>query len=352
MKKSGITIASLGFGHGLNDFIAGYFLGRLVQSPGQIVQVGMGLLLYNLLAFGGQYPVALWLEKLASPRRPLILAYTLNIIAVACFPFVPQISIILAGVASAIYHVAGGAVCASENKATHIGIFAAPGVAGLILGGWVAYNGINIIGWLLAVAALFLVILFFLKLERKSPSVENSHLQHQKFSLDGHDIIMILLLTIISMRSVIWNVFQLIHQNDYGWLLAIGGAAFAGKIAGGWIADRIGWRFWLYISMLLATPLITLFRKEMILFCIGIGLLQSGIPATTALLIRSMRGKTERSVALSFGTAIMAAAILFYTPARIFLQSNTILFVLAGLMLLLLYFSALKKERRPAAGII
>ena len=64
MKKNGIILL-LALGHGLNDLVAGYFLGCLVQMKGDILQVGLGLFIYNLLAFGGQYPVALWLEKFA-----------------------------------------------------------------------------------------------------------------------------------------------------------------------------------------------------------------------------------------------------------------------------------------------
>jgi FSR family fosmidomycin resistance protein-like MFS transporter len=140
MRKK-TTILILAIGHGLNDFIAGYFLGRLVQLKTDMLQIGLGLFLYNLIAFGGQYPVALLLEKWGKPKQLLLIAYGLNVLAVALFILSPQLSIVLAGVASAIYHVAGGTVCAEENKAFNIGLFAAPGVAGLIAGGYLAYTG-------------------------------------------------------------------------------------------------------------------------------------------------------------------------------------------------------------------
>jgi hypothetical protein len=90
-------------------------------------------------------------------------------------------------------------------------------------------------------------------------------------------------------------------------------------------------------SLVVATPLITIFKKEMILFCIGIGLLQSGIPATTALLIHSMKGNTERAIGLSFGFSIIAGAVIFYTPARIFLFSNLSIVIIAATMVILMY---------------
>jgi MFS transporter, FSR family, fosmidomycin resistance protein len=336
MIRRGI-IPVLALGHGLNDLLAGYFLGGLIQQQ-DITLAGTGLLIYNLLAFGGQYPVALWLEKYKNPKVFLNGSYALNVLAILFFSLSPQLSIVLMGIASAVYHVAGGSVCARENKAADIGLFAAPGVAGLIAGGYFAWEGYQLSAFLLPVAVFFLGLLFVIKIPDKKiqeepvPAVAS-------FLPDRHDIIMILLLTVIALRSAVWNIFQLIHENNYAWLLGIAVAAFVGKIAGGWLADRIGWRLYIFISLITATPLVSFFRNEIILFCIGIGLLQSGIPATTALLIRSVKGKTERGISLSFGTAIIAGALAFCIPQRWMMQSGIIPLTIILLMMLLMFFS-------------
>ncbi|OQY94808.1 MAG: hypothetical protein B6D37_07315 [Sphingobacteriales bacterium UTBCD1] len=339
------VVLMLGSGHGLNDMIAGYFLGSLVQLNTGLIQTGMGLFMYNLLAFGGQYPVALLLEKMKTPKKFLLIAYALNIAALICFSYYIRLSLVLAGVASAIYHVAGGTICAEKNKATMIGMFAAPGVVGLILGGYFAYRNISILSWLLFAALLVLGSLAFLTQERnKTGMTENNEtVSEKKFQLDRHDLIMILLLTIISLRSAVWNIFQLIHENNYHWLIAIAASAFVGKLAGGWISDRVGWKWYTFISLGFATPLITFFREEIILFCIGIGLLQSSIPSTTMLLIRSLKGKTERAIGLSFGAAIILGAILFYTPFRSVILSDIFIWASGGIMLALLFFASNKK---------
>ena len=337
-------------GHGLNDLVAGYFLGGLVQMKFDILQTGMGLFVYNLLAFGGQYPVALWVEKYSNPKIFLTCSYLLNTVAVVLFIWTPHLSIVLAGVASAIYHVAGGAVCARGNKAFPIGLFAAPGVIGLIAGGYFAFLHIEITGWLMIASVVFLLFISLLNIEDKPMAEESPREPHSKFTLDHHDLIMILLLTIISLRSVIWNIFQLIHDHNYGWLLSIAVAAFTGKIIGGWLADRIGWRLYLFISLMAATPLITLCKDEILLFCIGIGLLQSGIPASTALLIQSVKGKTERGIGLSFGTAIIGGAVVLYTPFRDLLFQDVGLIVITISMLLFLFFAKQRKTIKNPAG--
>ncbi|HSU28803.1 MAG TPA: hypothetical protein VLJ68_10500, partial [Chitinophagaceae bacterium] len=344
MKKNSRFLL-LGLGHGLNDLVAGYFLGSIVQDNADLLQAGTGLLIYNLLAFGGQYPVALWLEKISSPKKALLFAYLLNIAAISSFAFIPQLSIVLAGIASAIYHVAGGTVCAETNKATNIGLFAAPGVAGLILGGYFAFAGYDIIIVLLLSALFFFFILTRLRLGVKITRENDKSGIPGKFHLDHHDLVMILLLTVISLRSVVWNVFQMLHEKNYSWLIAIAIAAFIGKLIGGWMADKIGWRLYLFISLMTATPLISFFRNELILFCIGIGLLQSGIPATTALLIRSLGGKTERGIGLAFGTAIILGAISFYAPVRLLISTNFMVCSIVLVMGILIYITG-RKERK------
>lgn len=338
MIKKGL-IPLLALGHGLNDLLAGYFLGSMARQGPDLLQTGLALFVYNLLAFGGQYPVALWLEKVRNRKQVLAGAFALNVAAAGLFLFVPTVSVVLAGIASAVYHVAGGAVCARENKALNIGLFAAPGVAGLIAGGYFAWHGYQLSLILLPISFLFFLLLLGFKFPEGKKQEEERPVSAAP---DRHDIIMILLLTVIALRSAVWNIFQLIYENNFEWLIAIAIAAFAGKIVGGWLADRIGWRLYIYISLISATALIHFFREELLLFCMGIGLLQSGIPASTALLIESVKGKTERGIGLSFGTAIILGAFAFIAPAGFYDQAIFFPAILIAVTALLFFFAARK----------
>jgi FSR family fosmidomycin resistance protein-like MFS transporter len=333
--NSKFKIILLALGHGLNDLIAGYFLGSISPNTNDLFQIGLAITVYNILAFGGQYPIAILMEKINDTKKIIVFSYILNVIAVAVFLFVPVLAIILAGIASAIYHVAGGTICAENNKAVNIGLFAAPGVAGLIAGGFLAWKNYSIIPFLLPIAILFLFILMRMKFVSDISEKNISSVETQKHVIDRHDIIMILLLMIISSRSVTWNVFQLIYENNYQWLIAIAIAAVIGKIAGGWLADKIGWRLYAVSSAIIATPLLTFFKKELLLFCLGIGLLQSGIPATTSLLIHSLKGKTSRGIALSFGAAIIIGSVAsIFSSETLLVQMPYIL--LASIILLII----------------
>ena len=338
-------IPVLAAGHGLNDLLAGYFLGCFTRENPDPGHAAAGLFIYNLLAFGGQYPLALWLEKWRNRKSAITGAYALNVAAAGLFPFLPALSVVLAGVASALYHVAGGAVCAGPNKASFIGLFAAPGVAGLILGGYAAVQGWELQWVLCACSLLFFFLLLFFQYP-DSPSAQSR--ATVPAGPDRHDLVMILLLSVIAFRSALWNIFQLLHEQQFDWLFAIGLSAAAGKIIGGWIADRVGWRLYIYLSLFTATPLIHFFKNELLPFCIGIGLLQSGIPATTALLIQSVRGKTERGIGLAFGTAIILGAVAYGLPAGFYNRAGVIPLIILLLMLLLFYRTH-RFKRLPAA---
>ncbi|HTM93874.1 MAG TPA: hypothetical protein VL095_15740, partial [Flavisolibacter sp.] len=212
----------LSFGHGLNDFAAGYMLGNMLYLQTGIRDVAIGFLIYNLLAFGGQYFAARFLEKVSNVK-PIITACALfNLAAVSLFHWIPQLSLVLAGCASAVYHVAGGSACLKENKAAPVGFFAAPGIIGLAIAGYLSYLKIDI--WLmLSIVCIAFVgviqLIQFPSLSKDSKTAAEE--ENGNRVIDNHDVLMILLLGIISLRSAVWNIFQIINEHNYTWLLAI-----------------------------------------------------------------------------------------------------------------------------------
>lgn len=334
-------VAVLAFGHGLNDFTAGYMLGNLLYLDLGFTNIAVGFLVYNTLAFGGQYFAALLLRKVSNTKMVITASAAANFLAVVIFSFLPQLSLVLAGCASAVYHVAGGAACIRENKAAPIGVFAAPGIVGLALAGYFAYLHSDL--WLVLsfVCAAFLLLVQFLSLHETGSQPQSNGVKVHA-AIDRHDLMMILLLGIIALRSAVWNIFQVIHEHHYTWLLAIAFSAFAGKIAGGWISDRVGWKLYSLVSLATAMPLLSFFKEEIILFCIGIGLLQSAIPANTAMMIEYCKGQKEKGVALSFGTAIVAGIVLT-APVEVF-AVNAFIFWL--LLVLLLFSIVLLRKRK------
>lgn len=336
------TLGWLALGHGLNDFIAGYLLGNLAQLGLAPLQAAICFLLYNVIAFGGQYFAAVLLRQFDSLRLGYVLSWLLNILALACFFVWPLLAFVIAGCASALYHVAGGCWAAQTGKAAPVGLFAAPGILGLAAAGYCAWQNIDC-WWLLFFATvIFLLAAFVLDWgkRRSMPPPQPA------FEIDPHDALMIVLLSVIALRSAVWNIFQMLHQEQWNWLLAIACSAFAGKILGGYISDIIGWRIYNLGSLMIAAPLVSFFREELGLFCLGIALLQSGIPANTALLVQAMAGQKEKAVALSLGVAVFMAGAL--STAFYFLGIDLSL-LLPFLGLFACSFWLLKKRKKSIA---
>ena len=186
-----------------------------------------------------------------------------------------------------------------------------------------------------------LIIIRRIKIPHAEIQPENHLDDDKKKLIDGHDIVMMILLGVIAIRSAAWNIFQIIHEENYYWLLAIAISAFTGKLIGGVISDRIGWRLYGLLSLLASLPLLSFFKHELILFCIGIGLLQSAIPANTAMMISYFKGQKEKGIAYSFGSAIIIGLILII-PAQLI----SVNYIISISLLLLVFASAVIFRKR------
>jgi FSR family fosmidomycin resistance protein-like MFS transporter len=334
---------ALGIGHGINDCVAGFVIGSLFYHGYSAMEAGIYTLAYNLLAFGGQLVVAKIIETHFFPKRNLLISVGLLIPALLILQISPAIAIFLSGVASALFHVTGGLEASREdNKSFGIGIFASPGILGLITGGFLAYIHFDFMLIGISLCAVYALLLWRFYKAEDNAVVSKKHTAE----IERHDVIMCILLLVISLRSFVWDVMQMIEQNNYGWLLIIAVAAMCGKIFGGFLADKIGHRKYSIIALLIAMPLLTLLKKNIFAMCAGVFLLQSTIPATTVMILQSIKQKPAIAISLSFGVSILVAITIFYTPLVKYLDNAiTISLVLFISVLLLLLHSRMLKSK-------
>jgi MFS transporter, FSR family, fosmidomycin resistance protein len=332
----------LGIGHLLNDCVAGFLLGGLMSRGIPLAQIGIMVLVYNLLAFGGQLPFAWVFDRFPRPKETLQMSLFFSAIAILIAADQPFMAIILSGIASALYHVAGGVCCLQENGRSFTnGIFAAPGVLGLVAGGFAAYTGTSI-GWALLLATIAGIAVLH---QHEFPAIKKLYARTgPKLDVDAHDIIMIILLTGISLRSVVWNLFQLMYEHNYTWLFAIAITAMLGKIIGGAMADRIGWRLYLFCSLSLSIPLLSFFKHNIVALCAGIALLQSSIPVSMTLMYRIMPARPAMAVSYNLGLSIILGALIFFTPLQAKIDSPY--FIGLVLLLSLLLFSLASRRMK------
>lgn len=309
----------LGVAHGVADGAAGWLLGRLSHSMA-LEQVALLVLMYNVLAFGGQPLAGLIADRLARPRAVALLGLLL-LSAALLTADLPKFAVLLAGLGSAAFHVGGGALafCATPGRAAGPGVFAAPGVIGLAAGGLLAVSGVNAL-WLLLLPLVLLMLAVVLCELPVLPYTEPA--AHSALP-DRHDLIMLVLLVGIALRSLVWNIAQMLVEGQHEQLLLLAFGAACGKIVGGWLADRVGWRRWTLSALLVAAPLLFFGGRSLPVLVLGVALLQSASPAALAMTWRLLPSQPALAAGLALGLAIaiggvptlLGSAVLLSTPA-------------------------------------
>jgi MFS transporter, FSR family, fosmidomycin resistance protein len=337
------TVFALGIGHGFSDAAAGYLMGSMAHRE-DITQMAGAVMLYNLLAFGGQLPAGIWLDRIGHYRAASVLSLGAMMAALFFSDTNVWIFTALAGLSSAFFHVAGGAatLISFPQKSVFVGLFSAFGVLGLALGGWAAAVqwqwGMYLLMMGLGVVMLFLVWAKFPSEQKVTNSQEEQPL------LDTHDYLMILLLAAIAMRSAVWNCIQLVYAHQYEWLVYIALAAMVGKLAGGWLADRIGARLYTLAALSVSIPTLSWGYRKLFWLMLGTGLLQSVTPVSVTALQRIFPKWPATVSGATFGLAIAAGGVIPFPMA-----ASDVYFlpqlVLAGMCVWGLYFYTFKLQK-------
>lgn len=334
----------LGLSHALSDCCAGYLVWQLPDEGSWIPVAGM-LLLYNVLAFGGQLPAGMWLDRRAEPRVVAVASLLLMALALLLQPWSSLLAVLLAGTGSALFHVAGGSIAlqALPARAGGVGVFAAPGVTGLALGGWLAWLQVAATPWL-AGGLVLLGVLGWLLLPRHR--AEMAVASRAPLEFDRHDAWMALLLLAIGLRSAVWNLVELLQGREQELLLAVAVAATFGKLMGGFLADWIGWRRHCLIALTLAIPLLQAGAERIWLFLPGVALLQSATPATLAMMRSFLPGQSGTATGLCLGLAVALGGI----PYLMGMQPGTWL-LWAGPVIVVAMLAVLRWRRQGAGSL-
>lgn len=314
-------LACLALAHGLSDGSAGWLLAMLPTRQPLAAVTGM-VLLYNGLAFGLQPAFGWLLDRRGKMARALVGSLLLMAGALSLGGR-PWAAVALAGLASGWFHVAAGALSlrATPRRALGPGVFAAPGVLGLALGGWAGLRGVDarplLLPALAAIAALAWIAARRTCVDQVAPQAADTQSNSQSDGmavgqalavvdgvaeakdpagagpplLDDHDLLMLVLLSAVALRSAIWTLADMAWQGHGSGLLAIALAAALGKLVGGWLADRVGWRRWTLGAALAAVPLIGWGGRRLWTLLPGIALLQSSTPVMLAAVARRLPGR-------------------------------------------------------------
>jgi FSR family fosmidomycin resistance protein-like MFS transporter len=214
---------------------------------------------------------------------------------------------------------------------------------GLALGGALAITNHILVWPFLMLLALLAVLILALQLPALPYTTQES-----EPLFESHDVIMLVLLAAIALRSLVWTTLQYLVQMRWEMVLMLAVAAMVGKALGGFLADYVGWRRWTLGALLGAALLLNFGARQPWALMLGVALLQSATPAALAATLRLMPRQPATAAGLALGLAIALGGLPLLGGWTLSLGSPPILALIAASAALSLVL-ALTLQRRARA---
>lgn len=294
INTSNVWILSLM--HLLVDGLCAYTIFNRLYITDKYIEVIIVFVVYNSLAFMLQPLVGFVIDKVKKEKLFLNISVIMLIVG-SLIPLYKWITLLLIGMSNAIFHVVGGkyTVYASSKKLTPLGLFVALGATGLAIGTYVNEQMVQTI-----FAMLFLGLAFIF-------NAINYHEENQSFSIEAYQPIkdihpkakkwVWILSLAVTIRALMGKVSTPLFEVNTWILVVIGLATSLGKIIGGILADKIGIRLTVFITLPISFVLYLLFRDHLITYIIATILFNTTMPIT--LYLANVNFKNHEG--LSFG---------------------------------------------------
>ncbi len=287
---------------------------------------------YNLLAFAVQPLIGLALDRMRLGRGGAAAGALLTAAAlpVALAPGAIWAAVIVAGLGNAVFHVGGGVVSlrAAPGRAAPVGVFVAPGAAGLAIGILAGKAGAPAWPFVAALVALAAALALFPAPLLGASAESRRHSPASALAGAGMAVVA-LLLVVVGVRSFVGLTLVLPWKSDLVLLGILTAAVVTGKAAGGLLADRYGWRRVAVTALVASLPLLALGAWSPAAGIAGVLLFNMTMPVTLAAVAAVLPSGSE---GFAFGLTCLA---LFCgsVPSLTGLPVASVSWVLAALIL-------------------
>ena len=216
----------------------------LIAFPFSFPRLTGIFVVYNVLAFLTQPLTGLLADRMRERHWMLLAAVVLMLAAVMTvtfgLPFAGYLAPVLLGIGNSLFHVWGGkqVVLKTGNDMRALGLFVSTGAFGLAVA--MVFFSLSLL--YLFLLALCLLAVAYLKLEQNDERVGDA-LQDTPWSSRVRKSRWLLLLVVVAFvmfRSFMGESFTSAIVKDNMVVLLIGLTAMLGKMAGGWMASRMG----------------------------------------------------------------------------------------------------------------
>lgn len=301
-KKEIITLSGYSIIHGIIDLCCALVVfSTLLYHGFNTNDFFILIVTYNIIAFWLQAPLGFIVDKYQVPKESAFIGCILVLSSFFIFN-IPALVIILSWLGNAFFHVGGWSISLNFNpqKATAPGIFVAPGALGLTLGILIGKSEIFTF-WpfilLLIASCIFIIFNEIPKINYQKISI--------KTKINYFELIILLLLLSVSIRSLYWLTAIFLWKSNTFLLFALTIAVVAGKALGGFFADKFGWIKTAIFSLIISAPLLAFFQDSPLLVIIGTFLFQITMPITLTVLSYMLPGRS----ATAFGLTVLALII-------------------------------------------
>ena len=216
----------------------------LIAFPFSFPRLTGIFVVYNVLAFLTQPLTGLLADRMRDRHWMLLAAVVLLLTAVMTvtfgLPFAGYLAPVLLGIGNSLFHVWGGkqVVLKAGNDMRALGLFVSTGAFGLAVA--MVFFSLSLL--YIFLLALCLLAVAYLKLEQNDERVGNA-VQDTPWSSRVRQSRWLLLLVVVAFvmfRSFMGESFSSAIVKDNMVVLLIGLTAMLGKMAGGWMASRMG----------------------------------------------------------------------------------------------------------------
>lgn len=270
--------------HLLVDFVCfAVLFGVFVPASSSLETTALAFLCYNMVAFGLQMFLGLWMDTGGKPARggriPPYAGAAAGCVLVGigalCGP-VPWLAVLLVAVGNALFHEGGGIDSLRASGSARSGVFVSGGALGVGLGTLAGKSGVlttvdsPLSGWPMALlmGGCILLILWQCRTAEPPPGLR---LSRPALVKDSAAVIWLCLLS-VAIRAYAGAGVAVPWKTAWWLGLLPSVCAFLGKLSGGFLADWLGARRVGVATLLLSIPILCFGSASAVLCSMGLTL--------------------------------------------------------------------------------
>ena len=256
--------------HLVVDFACFFVLKGCFSASTSGLTLGVGFLLYNLIAFALQAPLGYAVDKIRV--RPFVLTVTGSLLVAVgvLLQVAPWAAVVVCASGNALFHLGGGidSLANARGRYTRPGVFISFGALGVVAGTWTGSQQ-WLPAWTVVVIVLCCVGLQLLVRE-SVPHQTSAVFRLAPAPVTRGDIAILLLMLVIVVRALGGLLVDTPWKTGVTLTTVAAACVFAGKFVGGMLADRFGARNIVVVSLAVSAPLLTIWSGNVVAACMGL----------------------------------------------------------------------------------